>query len=164
MLAPTATLARPTHEYLGMNAGTDFERRIVVKINAVERVRAELAPGKRAGDHLAMGTNTDPYQRCEAKFRLTRGIVGELVAVANPFSILTKSTLVLSDLELLAEAAGAPRCGSTSRSAPSTRTCGGRPNPALLIRRAGWRPWPASTTPTCPARTHPPPRQRGFEI
>jgi len=52
-----------------------------------------------------MGTNTDPYQRCEAKFRLTRGIVGELAAAANPFSILTKSTLVLSDLDLLAEAA-----------------------------------------------------------
>jgi len=97
--------ARPTHEYLGMNAGADFERRIVVKINAVERVRAELAPGRWAGDHIAMGTNTDPYQRCEAKFRLTRGIVGELAAAANPFSILTKSTLVLSDLDLLAEAA-----------------------------------------------------------
>jgi DNA repair photolyase len=97
--------ARPTHEYLGMDAGRDFERRIVVKVNAVERVRAELAPGRWAGEHIAMGTNTDPYQRCEAKFRLTRGIVGELVAAANPFSILTKSTLVLSDLDLLAEAA-----------------------------------------------------------
>ena len=97
--------ARPTHEYLGMDAGEDFERRIVVKINAVERVRAELAPGRWAGDHIAMGTNTDPYQRCEAKFRLTRGIVGELAAAANPFSILTKSTLILSDLDLLAEAA-----------------------------------------------------------
>lgn len=103
--ACTYCFARPTHEYLGMDAGRDFERRIVVKVNAVERVRAELAPGRWAGEHIAMGTNTDPYQRCEAKFRLTRGIVGELVAAANPFSILTKSTLVLSDLDLLAEAA-----------------------------------------------------------
>jgi DNA repair photolyase len=98
--------ARPTHEYLGMNAGEDFDRRIVVKINAVERVRAELAPGRWAGDHIAMGTNTDPYQRCEGKYRLTQGIVAELSAAANPFSILTKSTLILRDLDLLAEAAG----------------------------------------------------------
>jgi DNA repair photolyase len=97
--------ARPTHEYLGMDAGEDFERRIVVKVNAVERVRAELAPGRWAGDHIAMGTNTDPYQRCEGKYRLTRGIVAELAAAANPFSILTKSTLILSDLDLLADAA-----------------------------------------------------------
>jgi len=97
--------ARPTHEYLGMNAGDDFDRKIVVKINAVERVRAELAPARWGGDHIAMGTNTDPYQRCEGKYRLTQGIVGELSAAANPFSILTKSTLILRDLDLLAEAA-----------------------------------------------------------
>ncbi len=97
--------ARPTHEYLGMDSGEDFDRRIVVKVNAVGRVRAELVPNRWAGDHIAMGTNTDPYQRCEAKFRLTRGIVGELSAAANPFSILTKSTLILSDLDLLADAA-----------------------------------------------------------
>jgi DNA repair photolyase len=97
--------ARPTHEYLGMNSGEDFERRIVVKINAVERVRAELVPSRWAGDHIAMGTNTDPYQRCEGKYRLTQGIVAELSAAANPFSILTKSTLILRDVDLLAEAA-----------------------------------------------------------
>jgi DNA repair photolyase len=88
-----------------LNAGDDFDRRIVVKINAVERVRAELAPGRWAGDHIAMGTNTDPYQRCEGKYRLTQGIVRELSAAANPFSILTKSTLILRDLDLLSDAA-----------------------------------------------------------
>ncbi|MFN2606390.1 MAG: radical SAM protein [Acidimicrobiales bacterium] len=103
--ACTYCFARPTHEYLGMDAGEDFERRIVVKVNAVDRLRAELAPGRWAGEHIAMGTNTDPYQRCEGKYRLTRGIVGVLAEAANPFSILTKSTLILSDLELLADAA-----------------------------------------------------------
>jgi DNA repair photolyase len=103
--ACTYCFARPTHEFLGMNSGEDFERRIVVKINAVERLRAELAPVKWSGDHIAMGTNTDPYQRCEGKYHLTRGIVGELAAARNPFSILTKSTLILRDLDLLAEAA-----------------------------------------------------------
>ena len=97
--------ARPTHEYLNLNAGEDFERRIVVKINAVERVRAEVRARRWAGDLIAMGTNTDPYQRCEGKYRLTRGIVEVLGEARNPFSILTKSTLILRDLDLLAEAA-----------------------------------------------------------
>jgi len=97
--------ARPTHEYLDMNAGDDFERKIVVKVNAVERLKAELNPAKWAGDHIAMGTNTDPYQRCEGKYRLTRGIVEVMAEHANPFSILTKSTLILRDLDVLTEAA-----------------------------------------------------------
>jgi DNA repair photolyase len=97
--------ARPTHEYLNMNAGEDFEKRIVVKVNAVERLRAELASKRWQGDHIAMGTNTDPYQRCEGKYRLTRGIIQELGAARNPFSILTKGTLILRDLDVLTEAA-----------------------------------------------------------
>jgi DNA repair photolyase len=97
--------ARPTHEYLNLNAGKDFERRIVVKVNAVERTRAEVAARRWAGDLIAMGTNTDPYQRCEGRYRLTRGIVEVLGAARNPFSILTKSTLILRDIDVLAEAA-----------------------------------------------------------
>ena len=98
--------ARPTHEYLGLNIGEDFDRRLVVKVNAVERVRAELASKQWAGHAIAMGTNTDPYQRCEGKYHLTRGIVEALGQAANPFSILTKSTLILRDLDVLQEAAG----------------------------------------------------------
>ena len=93
--------ARPTHEYLGLNIGADFDQRIVVKVNAVERLQAELAPSRWAGHLIAMGTNTDPYQRCEGKYRLTRGIVRTLADAGNSFSILTKSTLVLRDLDLL---------------------------------------------------------------
>src|SRR5438270_11578049 len=88
-----------------MNAGEDFERKIVVKINAVERLRAEVQPSHWAGEHIAMGTNTGPYQRCEGKYRLTRGIVETLAEHDNPFSILTKSTLILRDLDVLTEAA-----------------------------------------------------------
>jgi DNA repair photolyase len=97
--------ARPTHEYLNLDTGRDFERRIVVKVNAVERVRAEVQAKRWAGELIAMGTNTDPYQRCEGKYRLTRGIVELLGEARNPFSILTKSTLILRDLDVLAEAA-----------------------------------------------------------
>jgi DNA repair photolyase len=96
--------ARPTHEYLGLGIGDDFDRRIVVKVNAVERLRAELRSPRWAGESIAMGTNTDPYQPAEGRYRLTRGIVEALSDAANPFSILTKSTLIARDADLLAGA------------------------------------------------------------
>jgi DNA repair photolyase len=103
--ACTYCFARPTHTYLDLDADRDFERRIVVKVNAASLLRTELDPRRWPGDLIAMGTNTDPYQRAEGKYRLTRGIVEVLAERANPFSILTKSTLVLRDVALLAEAA-----------------------------------------------------------
>jgi DNA repair photolyase len=102
--ACTYCFARPTHEYLGLGLGEDFERKIVVKVNAVELLRAELRARRWAGHHIAMGTNTDPYQRCEGKYHLTQGVVRALGEVGNPFSILTKSTLVLRDVDLLVDA------------------------------------------------------------
>ncbi|HXQ44206.1 MAG TPA: radical SAM protein [Acidimicrobiales bacterium] len=103
--ACTYCFARPTHEYLGLGMGEDFERTLVVKINAVERVRAEVRAPRWSGDFIAMGTNTDPYQRAEGKYHLTRGIIDTLAEVGNPFSILTKSTLILRDLDRLTAAA-----------------------------------------------------------
>jgi DNA repair photolyase len=103
--ACTYCFARPTHEYLGLNSGEDFERRIVVKVNAVELLRVELSARRWAGHRIAMGTNTDPYQRCEGKYHLTQGVIGVLAEAGNPFSILTKSTLILRDLDILVDAA-----------------------------------------------------------
>jgi DNA repair photolyase len=97
--------ARPTHEYLNLDSGRDFDTRIVVKVNAVERVEAELAAPRWGRDLVALGTNTDPYQPCEGRYRLTAGIVAALTAARNPFSIVTKSTLVARDVDSLAEAA-----------------------------------------------------------
>lgn len=97
--------ARPSHAYLDLDADRDFETKIVVKVNAVSLLERELRSPRWSGDLIAMGTNTDPYQRAEGKYRLTRGIVEVLSDNANPFSILTKSTLVLRDLDLLSEAA-----------------------------------------------------------
>ena len=97
--------ARPTHEYLNLDRGRDFDTRIVVKVNAVERVRAELAHPRWNRELVALGTNTDPYQPCEGRYRLTAGIVAALTAAGNPVSIVTKSTLVLRDVDVLAEAA-----------------------------------------------------------
>jgi DNA repair photolyase len=97
--------ARPTHTYLNMGAGEDFERKIVVKINAPEVLRRELRKRSWKGAHVAMGTNTDPYQRCEGRYRLTRGVLEALRDYANPCSILTKSPLLLRDLDLFTELA-----------------------------------------------------------
>ena len=97
--------ARPTHEYLGLGIGADFDSKIVVKVNAPELARVELHPGRWGGGGIAMGTNTDPYQAAEGKYRLTRGVLEALGERKNPFSILTKSPLVLRDIDLLVEAA-----------------------------------------------------------
>ncbi len=97
--------ARPTHTFLDMNAGIDFETKIVVKVNASDVLRRELAAKRWKGEHIAMGTNTDPYQRAEGRYRLMPGILRALTDYRNPFSILTKGTLILRDLELLQAAA-----------------------------------------------------------
>ena len=97
--------ARPTHEYLDMNAGRDFEREIVVKVNVPEVLRAELARPSWKGDRVALGTNTDPYQWVEGRYKLMRGIWEALRDFRNPCSVLTKSPLVLRDLDLLKEIA-----------------------------------------------------------
>ncbi|SHJ45459.1 DNA repair photolyase [Nocardiopsis flavescens] len=97
--------ARRTHEYLDLDSGHDFDTRIVVKVNAGSLLRAELARPSWRGEHIAMGTNTDPYQRAEGRYRLMPQIIAALRDAANPFSILTKGTLVLRDLDLLEQAA-----------------------------------------------------------
>jgi DNA repair photolyase len=97
--------ARNTHTYLDMDAGHDFDSQIVVKVNAVELLRKELAAPRWSGEHIAMGTNVDCYQRAEGRYRLMPGIIEALTQAANPFSILTKGTLILRDIDLLAAAA-----------------------------------------------------------
>jgi DNA repair photolyase len=97
--------ARNSHTYLDLDAGRDFDTKIVVKVNAPELLRAKLASPGWAGEHIAMGTNVDPYQRAEGRYRLTRDIIAALRDRANPFSILTKGTLILRDLDLLLSAA-----------------------------------------------------------
>ncbi|WP_129843176.1 Rv2578c family radical SAM protein [Streptomyces sp. RFCAC02] len=97
--------ARNTHTYLDLDTGADFDSQIVVKVNAPQLLRHELAGRRWRGEHIAMGTNVDPYQRAEGRYRLMPGIIEALLDRANPFSILTKGTLILRDLELLRRAA-----------------------------------------------------------
>jgi DNA repair photolyase len=97
--------ARKSHNYLDLDSGHDFNSKIVVKVNAPVLARRELASPRWQGEHVAMGTNVDCYQRAEGRYRLMPGIIEALRDAANPFSILTKGTLILRDLELLAQAA-----------------------------------------------------------
>ena len=97
--------ARPTHEYLDLNAGRDFDKEIVVKVNVPEVLRAELARPSWKGEHVALGTNTDPYQWVEGRYKLMRGIWEAMRDFANPCSILTKSPLLLRDKDLLLQIA-----------------------------------------------------------
>ncbi len=97
--------ARPTHTYLDLDAGADFDRQIIVKVNVAEVVRRELAKPAWRHEPVALGTNTDPYQRAEGRYALMPGIIEALASSGTPFSILTKGTLLRRDLPLLVEAA-----------------------------------------------------------
>ncbi len=97
--------ARNTHTYLDLDAGHDFDSKVVVKVNAPDLARRELSAARWRGDLVAMGTNVDCYQRAEGRYALMPGIISALRDHRNPFSILTKGTLILRDLDLIADAA-----------------------------------------------------------
>lgn len=97
--------ARNTHTYLDLDAGRDFDTQIIVKVNLVEVLERELARPSWERPNVALGTNTDPYQRAEGRYRLMPGIIAALAASETPFSILTKGTLLRRDIPLLQAAA-----------------------------------------------------------
>jgi DNA repair photolyase len=97
--------ARPTHRYLDFDADRDFEREIVVKVNAPELLRVELARPSWKGEHVALGTNTDPYQWAESRYKLMPAIWEAMRDARNPCSVLTKSPLLRRDLKLMQEIA-----------------------------------------------------------
>jgi len=97
--------ARRTHTYLDLDAGRDFDSEIIVKLNVAEVLAKELVRRREPIPAVALGTNTDPYQRAEGRYRLMPGIIAALAHSGTPFSILTKGTLLRRDLPLLAEAA-----------------------------------------------------------
>src|SRR5215216_3004213 len=111
--------ARPTHEYLDFNAGRDFEKEIVVKVNVPEVLRRELARPSWKGEHVALGTNTDPYQWVEGRYKLMPGIWEAFRDFRNPCSILTKSPLLLRDLPLMKEIAATGTAITANLSVPT---------------------------------------------
>ncbi len=97
--------ARPTHEYLDLDCGTDFDTQIVVKTNVADVLRRELRRRSWRRETVALGTNTDPYQRAEGRYALMPGIISALADSGTGLSILTKGTLLRRDLPLIADAA-----------------------------------------------------------
>jgi DNA repair photolyase len=100
--------ARATHPYLGLNADEDFETKIVVKTNMPEVLHQELRKPSWSPERVAIGTATDAYQPCEGRYRLTRRCLETLLDYQTPVSIVTKSTLILRDRDLLKELAQGP--------------------------------------------------------
>lgn len=98
--ACTYCFARRTHSYLDLGPGRDFEREIVVKVNLPELLRAELARPSWKRDLVALGTNTDPYQWVESRYRMMPEILEALEAAETPVSVLTKSPLAMRDVEI----------------------------------------------------------------
>lgn len=97
--------ARGTHEYLDLDGGGDFDSQIVVKTNVAEVLAKELRKGSWQHESVALGTNTDPYQRAEGRYKLMPDIIRTLAESGTPFSILTKGTLIRRDIPLLVDAA-----------------------------------------------------------
>lgn len=104
--------ARNTHTYLDLDAGADFDSQIVVKVNVARVLERELARPSWRREHVAMGTNTDPYQRAEGRYRLMPGVIGALARSGTPFSVLTKGTVLGRDLPQLAAANADVRVGT----------------------------------------------------
>ena len=96
--------ARPTHSYLEFDAGLDFDQQIIVKVNVAEVLQREVAKPSWQRQTVALGTNTDPYQRAEGRYALMPSIISALADSGTPFSILTKGSLMRRDLDLIAEA------------------------------------------------------------
>lgn len=94
--------ARPTHSYLGLSPGLDFESRIFAKVNAPDLLRRELAKPSYSPEPIALGVNTDAYQPCERKLRLTRRILEVLYECRQPAYLITKNALIERDLDLIA--------------------------------------------------------------
>ncbi len=93
--------ARPTHAYMGLSPGLDFESRLFAKEGAVALLERELAATKYTPAPIAFGTNTDPYQPIERQYRITRSLLEALQCARHPISIVTKSNLILRDLDIL---------------------------------------------------------------
>ena len=97
--------ARPTHSYLGLSPGLDFESKIFAKVNAPELLRQELAKASHVPEPIALGVNTDAYQPCERELRLTRRVLEVLRECRHPVALITKSSLIERDIDLLSEMA-----------------------------------------------------------
>ena len=143
--------ARNTHTYLDLDAGADFDRQIVVKVNVARVLERELRSPRWRREPVAMGTNTDPYQRAEGRYRLMPDIVGSLARSGTPFSVLTKGTVLARDLPRLRAASADVPVGLGVSIALLDRELQARLNRARRHRRPGCNWCAGSPTPVCRA-------------
>ena len=134
--------ARPTHAYLGLSPGLDFETKLFAKTNAGAALERELAETAYRPRTIALGINTDPYQPIERRYRITRQILEVLAAANHPVGIITKSALMLRDLEFFARwpsGAGQSCLSVTTLDHQLARDM----EPRAARRTSGWRRWPS---------------------
>lgn len=143
--------ARKSHTYLDFDAGLDFDSHVVVKINAAEVLRKELAKPSWGRQHVALGTNTDPYQRAEGRYSLMPGIIGALADSGTPLSILTKGTLLARDIPLLKHAAAQVPVGIGISLAMTDERLSEAVEPGTPGRRPGSSSYRGFATPGCRA-------------
>ncbi len=132
--------ARPAHAYMGLSPGLDFESKLFFKPEAARLLERELSNPRYVPETIHIGGNTDPYQPQERRLRVTRQIVEVLSRFNHPFSIISKSGLILRDLTSSRLWPGATWCGWRSRSPPSTASSPGRWSPARRHRRSASTP------------------------
>ena len=143
--------ARNTHTYLDLDAGADFDRQIVVKVNVARVLERELRAPRWRREPVAMGTNTDPYQRAEGRYRLMPGIVDALARSGTPFSVLTKGTVLGRDLPRLRAAAADVPVGLGVSIALMDREVAARLEPGAPSPEARLHWCAGSPTPACRA-------------
>jgi hypothetical protein len=144
--------ARNTHTYLDLDAGDDFDRQIIVKINIADVLARELRRPTWTHEPVALGTNTDPYQRAEGRYRLMPGIIAALAGSGTPFSILTKGTTARRDLPLLGVASRPYRSAWASRSHSPTRPSTPPSSPVRPRRELGSNWFGPSSRQVCRAK------------
>lgn len=107
----TYCFSRPTHEYLGYGAGTDFDRKIIVKVNAPQLLRQELMKSSWKGDEIVFSFTSDPYLPLEANYKLTRQCLQICAEFQNPVGVITKSAMIRRDIDVLQELSGKASLG-----------------------------------------------------
>ena len=140
--------ARNTHTYLDLDAGHDFDSKVIVKVNAGELLRRELAAPRWRGAHIAMGTNVDCYQRAEGRYRLMPQIIARAARLRQPVLHPHQGHADHARPAAAAPGGGGDRGGHrASRSASWTSACGAAVEPGRRARGAGWTRFGRSPTP-----------------
>jgi DNA repair photolyase len=147
--------ARPSHSYLGLSPGLDFESRIIAKVNAADLLRQELARPGYVPENIAIGVNTDAYQPCERERRITREVLEVLTECRHPYGLITKSALIERDIDLIAPMAEQGLDGEIARTLEPRAAAPARRLRAIRTLTEAGIPVSVSVAPIIPFVTEP---------